>query len=168
MAARVVCGLALSVVAGAAWGQPSGAPRSTTPNAESRVVLGVVNESLTAGAEAMQTGDFEEGIRLTKLGLERATKQRERSAALSNLCAAYAATKQPDLAINYCTESLSVSAVNWRAYSNRSYAYYLKGLYAQAAADLEAAAAINPDARAVATLRAMINERTLRPSVILE
>lgn len=168
MATKVVFGLALGLVACATWAQPTGPSRSTNPDAESRVLLGVANEPLAAGAEAMQLGDFEEGIRLTILGLERPTHQKDRSAALSNLCAAYAATKQPDLAISYCTESLSLSAVNWRAYSNRSYAYYLKGLYAQAAADLETAAAINPDARAVATLRAMINERTLRPSVILE
>jgi hypothetical protein len=57
---------------------------------------------------------------------------------------------------------------NWRAYSNRSYAFYLKGMYAQANADLEAAASISPNARQVMQIRGMINERNLRPSVIME
>ena len=169
MAARVGCGLALVLVACAAGGQPSGPPRTTNdPNAASRIVLGVPNEELTAGAEAIGLGDYKEGIRLTKLGLDKPASPRDRSAALSNLCAAYAAIKEADLAITSCTESLSVNASNWRAYSNRAYAYFLKELYAQAAADIEAAAAINPNARALATLRAMINERTLQPRVIVQ
>jgi hypothetical protein len=63
---------------------------------------------------------------------------------------------------------LALRDQNWRAYSNRSYAYYLKGMYPQASADLEAAAAISPEARQVAQIRGMINERSLRPSVIVE
>ena len=30
------------------------------------------------------------------------------------------------MAIGYCTESLGINEMNWRAYSNRAYAYYLK------------------------------------------
>ena len=38
----------------------------------------------------------------------------------------------------------------------------------QAHADLETAAAISPNARQIETIRGMINERNLRPSVIME
>jgi hypothetical protein len=54
------------------------------------------------------------------------------------------------------------------AYSNRSYAFYLKGMYAQAHSDLEMAASTSPNARQVEQIRGMINERNLRPSVIME
>src|SRR4029079_11463394 len=113
-------------------------------------------------------GLYDEGIRLTRLGLERAAKTGERAAAVSNLCAAPAAKGETDLAIETCSESIELNAQNWRAYSNRSYAYYLKGMYTQASADLEAAAAFSPNARQVQQIRGMINERSLRPSVIVE
>ena len=87
---------------------------------------------------------------------------------MSNLCAAYAAKRMPDRAIELCTESLAVSAQNWRAFSNRSYAYWLKGMYAEATVDLDAAAAISPNAKQVQQIRAMINEAGLKPRVILE
>jgi hypothetical protein len=41
-------------------------------------------------------------------------------------------------------------------------------MYSEATFDLDAAAAINPDARQVEQLRGMINERGLRPRVIME
>ena len=75
---------------------------------------------------------------------------------------------EPDLAIKSCSQSLDINKDNWRAYNNRSYAYYLKGRYRLADADLKKAQAINPNARQVGTIRGMINERTLQPSVLLE
>src|SRR5262245_53425481 len=124
---------AIWFVAAAAWAQVD--PQQ---QADSRTVLGGGNENLSAGAEAIRAGLYEEGIRLTRLGLERSSKTTERAAALSNLCAAHAALGQTDRAIEACSESIELNAQNWRAYSNRSYAYYLKGMYAKASADLEA------------------------------
>ena len=168
MARWVIYGLAMFSVATAAWGQPAKIADPTRPTADSRTVLGVGNEYLSAGAEAIRAKQYDEGIRLTKLGLERPGQLRDRAAALSNLCAAYAAKGEWDLAIKHCTDSLAINGENWRAYNNRSYAYYLKGRYRAADADLKKALAINPNARQMATIRGMINERTLQPSVILE
>jgi tetratricopeptide (TPR) repeat protein len=164
----VIKGLAVFSAATAAWGQPAQLSDPSKPTADSRTVLGVGNEFLAAGAEAIRTKQYDEGIRLTKLGLERPASPRDRAGALSNLCAAYAAKGEWDLAIKHCTESLEINSENWRAYNNRSYAYYLKGRYRAADADLKKALAINPNARQMATIRGMINERTLQPSVILE
>jgi tetratricopeptide (TPR) repeat protein len=154
---------AIWFVAAAAWAQID--PQQ---QADSRTVLGGGNEYLSAGADAIRAGLYEEGIRLTRLGLERSSKNSERAAALSNLCAAHAAKGETDLAIETCSESIELNAQNWRAYSNRSYAYYLKGMYTQASADLEAAATFSPNARQVQQIRGMINERSLKPSVIVE
>ena len=60
---------------------------------------------------------------------------------------------------------LSAMSPYSRAYSGR---VYLKGRYRLADADLKKAIAINPNARQMATIRGMLNERTLQPSVILE
>jgi tetratricopeptide (TPR) repeat protein len=167
MARRLVCSLALYCMAATAWAQTA-QPRDPRKTADSRTVLGVGNEYLAAGAEAIRAKQYDDGIRLTKLGLEGMASPNDRAGALSNLCAAYAAKGQMDLAIKHCTESLEINKENWRAYNNRSYAYYLKGRYRLADADLKRAQAINPNARQMATIRGMINERTLQPSVILE
>ena len=114
-------------------------------------------------------GQYDEGIRLTHLGLTRYQPSMEdRAAAESNLCAAHAARGEPDIAIGHCTESIRLERRNWRAYNNRAYAYYLLGQLSEATFDLDSAAAINPDARQVIQLRGMINERGLRPRVIME
>lgn len=160
MARVQLIGLAIGALASVAGAQ-------VDDKTVSRTVIGG-NEYLAAGAEEIRVGQYDEGIRLTSIGLNQVTSPGERSAALSNLCAAYAAKGKADQAIDYCNQSIAIKENNWRAYSNRSYAFYLKGLYKQAHDDLEIAASLNPEARQVAKIRGMINEKSLRPSVIME
>ena len=137
--------------------------------ADNRTIIGSGNEFLSAGSFAIRVGQYDEGIRLTELGLTRYhPSMQDRASAFSNLCAAWAAKGDPDRAIEYCDRSLGLSSNNWRAYSNRSYAYFLKGMFSEATLDLDSAAAINPDARQVRQIRGMINEQGLRPRVIVE
>jgi tetratricopeptide (TPR) repeat protein len=150
-------------MAGPVWPQLGEQP------ADSRTVLGGGNELLAAGADAIRAGFYDEGIRLTNLGLQRPNNtELDRAAALSNLCAAYAAKRLPDMAIEYCTQSLAINERSWRAFSNRSYAYWLKGMLPEAKLDLDAAAAINSDARQIAQIRGMINEAGLQPRITME
>jgi len=136
---------------------------------DTRFVFGPSNELLAAGADAIRVGRYDEGIQLTLLGLERRdTSDRNRAAGLSNLCAAFAAKNSPDEAITYCTLSLEISEFNWQAWSNRSYAYWLKAMYDEAADDLNRAMAINDRARALSQIRGMLNEAGLRPRVVTE
>jgi tetratricopeptide (TPR) repeat protein len=163
-----ICGVASCLMLGPALAQRPAIPELTQDQPDSRTVLGVVNEYLAAGAEAIRLKEYDEGIRLTKLGLERPTSPRDRAAALSNLCAAHAAKNEPDVAIGYCTESLTVNDANWRAYSNRAYAYYLKKMFDEADADLDIALSINPNAKQMPQIRGMMNERRLRGRVTME
>ena len=163
MARLLVSGFAMCLAAGAGWSQ-----EDPQQQADSRTVLGGGNEYLAAGADAIRAGQYDDGIRLTQKGLEQAPSLNDRAAALSNLCAAYAARKETDLAITFCTQSIELNEHNWRAYSNRSYCFYLKGQYKEASADLEIAASLSPNARQVQQIRGMINEQNLRPSVIVE
>jgi tetratricopeptide (TPR) repeat protein len=160
MARARLIGLVASLAAGVVGAQ-------SADRAESRLVIGT-NEYLAEGAEQIRMRQYDEGIRLTSLGLAQAASVNERAAALSNLCAAYAAKGNADQAIDYCTQSIALREDNWRAYSNRSYAYYLKGLYHEAHADLEIAASINPAAPTIDKIRGMINEKNLRPSITME
>jgi tetratricopeptide (TPR) repeat protein len=164
MARTLIYALALCIVAvpTAAFGQGRAVARP-----ESRATL-ARNEFLYAGSQALVAQQYEEGIRLTKHGLELATAPRDRASALSNLCAGYAAKNEPDVAINYCTESLAINDGNWRAYSNRAYAYYLKRRFDEADRDLDKALLINPEARQMPEIRGMMNERRLRGRVTIE
>jgi tetratricopeptide (TPR) repeat protein len=136
---------------------------------DNSIVLGGSNPSLEAGALALLSGDYDEGIRLTLDGLDdRSISQENRASGLSNLCAGYAAKQLADTAIRYCTESLAVRRGNWRAFSNRSYAYWIKGMYSEAQFDLDAASALSPRARQIAQIRGMINEARLVPNIVME
>jgi tetratricopeptide (TPR) repeat protein len=133
------------------------------------IVLSGSNQALAAGARALLAGDYDDGIRLTLEGLDDQTISVDnRASALSNLCAGYAAKQLADTAIRYCTESLALKRGNWRAFSNRSYAYWIKGMYSEAQFDLDAASAISPMARQVAQIRGMINEARLVPNIVME
>ncbi len=127
------------------------------------------NEYLVAGSEMLRAGQFDEGIRLTLIGLERGNPGvRDRAAGLGNVCAGYVSKNEPDAAIPYCDRSLELDDRNWRVYTTRARAYLAKGSLAEAVRDNDAAAAINPDSAHVKELRGKLNERLLRPHVILE
>lgn len=135
----------------------------------SRTVLGAENELLTVGSQAMLAGRWEDGIRLTLQGLERpGLNAHMRASALSNLCGGYAALEQPDRAIEICTESIALNDRNWRAWSNRSYAYWLKREYDLAGEDLQRAMSINDRARQLGRIRGMLNEVGLEPRILME
>jgi hypothetical protein len=145
------------------------AAQAQDERAQSSIVIGGSNPSLSAGALALLSGDYDEGIRLTLIGLDdRMISQENRASGLSNLCAGYAAKQLADTAIRYCTESLAVRRGNWRAFSNRSYAYWIKGMYSEAKFDLDAASALSPQARQIAQIRGMINEARLVPNIVME
>ena len=149
-------------------GLVSGAGAAHGNSPDSRTVIGT-NYYLAEGAQAIRMGNYNEGIRLTELGLKTSQPtSKDRAAALCNLCAAHAALREPDRAIELCTESLALNNRNWRTYSNRAAAYTIKGLYSEAVFDLDAAEAINPNGRAVRKLRGILNELRLRPTVIME
>lgn len=171
MALKSLIGLTICICSGSAMAQRDleAARAMEGRQPDNRIVIGGGNELLSAGAEAMRYGRYDDGIRLTLMGLDRpGNSDQIRAAALSNLCAAHAGKNEPDQAIRYCGESIEINRNNWRAWSNRSYAYWLKGMYAEATVDLEMATSINPDARQVFQIRGMLNEAGLRPRVIME
>lgn len=169
MGRALVTGIAVCLAAAAPHGAGSDPPSSERTPADSRTVFGSDNPLLAAGATTIRAGSYEEGIRLTEQGLEISNPSRAaRAAALSNLCAAYAATQQPDAAIEHCNESLAIGTRNWRAYSNRAYVYFLMGRYAEATLDLDAAASMAPNAKQVRDIRGLINEARFQPRVTME
>ena len=78
MVRTAIGALALCVVSASVFGQVR-RPASPPEQPASRAALGVRNEFLRAGSEALLAEQYDEGIRLTKLGLELATAARDRS-----------------------------------------------------------------------------------------
>ena len=108
-----------------------------------RTILGV-NTQLADGATALAIGNYNEGIRLTRLGLRSPPKPNRRSAALSNLCAGFDGTAEYERALVHCTAALEIDARNWQAYNNRAVAYLGLGELEAAEVDISRAVALNP------------------------
>ncbi len=109
-----------------------------------RVILGS-DPNLTDGATALSTGNYGEGIRLTKLGLDAPPERNNRSAAMSNLCAGLAGNKEYNLAIKHCSAALAIDDTNWQAYNNRALAHIGRGDLEAAQKDIDRGLQINPD-----------------------
>jgi tetratricopeptide (TPR) repeat protein len=120
-----------------------------------KTVIGVRNVPLKSGAEALLAGDYEEGVRLTHLGLTQAFGIREKEAALSNLCAGYLQLKKYDTALQYCEMLLARNDEHWRAYNNRALIYMKTKQWDKAEADLIKGEELRPGAHTMKLARAM-------------
>ena len=137
---------------------------------ESKTVIGRSNPELYDGAQALLAGDGEEGVRLTLVGLRRASNTRERITGLSNLCAGYILLEQHETALSYCGEVLAMNDRHWRAYSNRALAYVQMERYSEAEQDLQKAESLAPNSRKVKTIRAMLLDATdpVAPQIVID
>lgn len=136
------------------------ADEHTGGDAGARTVIGEKNPQLAEGARRLLAGDAEEGVRLTRLGMDVATSARERHAGFSNLCAGYLRLEQYDVALGYCNEAIDINPGSWRALSNRALAYIRLERYDEAQADLDRAEEIAPNAGTLARVRAMWRDAT--------
>ncbi len=120
-----------------------------------KTVIGVRNMPLKSGAEALLAGDYEEGVRLTHIGLTQAFGVREEEAALSNLCAGYLQLGKYDTALQYCEILLARNSEHWRAYNNRALIYMKTEQWDKAEADLIKGEELNAGAYTMKLARAM-------------
>lgn len=137
---------------------------------QSKTVIGPSNPDLYHGANALLVGDGEEGVRLTLLGLQRATNRRSRMTGMSNLCAGYIMLEQLDTALSYCNEVLEADDRHWRAYSNRALVYVKMERYEEAERDLQMAESLVSNARTVKIVRSMLLDATdpVAPQIVID
>ena len=126
-------------------------PQSTT-------VIGPANAMLASGAEALEAGRIEEGIRMTLEGLRAPSTQRDLAAGYSNLCAGFAILKRWDEALSHCNKSLELDSQNWRTYNNRAAAYTGKGLYDLALTDVQTGLELAPQSRTLRKSLAVVEQ----------
>ena len=132
--------------------------------------MGPSNPQLADGATALKAGNIEDGVRLTLLGLEKAQGQRERSAALSNLCAGYLLLEQLDDSLDYCDQAVAENIRSWRAYNNRALVYMELGRYEEAEADVIRGQELAPNAKTLKVVKGMLLDETqpVSPNIIID
>lgn len=137
---------------------------------EARTVIGPRNQNLADGANALLSGNAQEGVRLTLLGLEHAASARDRKVGMSNLCAGYVLLDELDSALEYCNRVLEIDDKHWKAYSNRALVYVRMRRYDEAEADLQRGEAIAPNSRTLRAVRAMLLDAVepVAPSVVID
>lgn len=137
---------------------------------QSKTVIGPRNPNLVYGAQELLAGNAEEGIRLSKLGLDVAIGQRERNAGLGNICAGYVMLRQYTVALEFCNRALDENDRNWRALSNRALIYVSLERYEEAAVDLEKGEEIAPRARSLKEVRGMYMDATVpvTPNIVID
>jgi len=125
-----------------------------------------VNPDLAEGAHALQFGNYDEGIRLTQLGLKSTIRPKDRVGALSNLCAGYVGNREYEEALRYCNRALRLDERNWHAYNNRSLAYLGLDQLDAAKRDLEKGLALNPQSGSLQVIAGMIEAAENAPAAV--
>jgi tetratricopeptide (TPR) repeat protein len=123
---------------------------------ENRVIIGM-DPALSAGADALRSGDYQEGLDLTLDGLDSTMTSRNRANAFSNLCAGYLGIADNANALEACDKALEFNDRNWRIYNNRALALLGAGRLAAALGDVEKGLALNPDSRTLAKVARLID-----------
>jgi tetratricopeptide (TPR) repeat protein len=139
--------------------QAAAAPPATSiPSTSSTTVIGA-NELLSAGAEELQRGNFQQGVDLTLAGLERPNAPQDRAAGLANLCAGYVGLRQYELALAKCSESIELNSANWRTWNNRAAAYMGKGMVEAALSDVQTGLQLSPQSGTLKKTKQIVLER---------
>ena len=138
--------------------------------AGSKTVIGPRNVALADGAQALLDGDAENGVRLTLRGLAMVQGQRERQAALSNLCAGYLMLGQIDEALAYCDKALADNDHNWRAHSNRALVYIELERFEDAEADVVRGQELAPNAKNLKIVRGLLMDQIqpVEPMIVID
>jgi Flp pilus assembly protein TadD len=97
------------------------------------------NGVVRAQYNAVTRGEWPEAIHFGEEILESGTAPGHKVAAYTNLCAAYAATGEYDLAVQACDSALEMRDGAWRALNNRGVALWLSGDRAAAVEAFQAA-----------------------------
>ena len=127
---------------------------------EPRFVIGSSNPDLYKGARALLAERYEEGIRLTLLGLEAANDKKGEEVALSNLCAGYTNMGDYESALKFCDILVQRNDKLWRPYNSLALIYVSTKQYDKAEQALIKGEALNPGAQSMKIARALYMDAT--------
>ena len=124
----------------------------------SATVIGSMNPLLTEGSEALERGQYEEGVRLTLAGLEQPANEHDMAAGHSNVCAGYAALKRWSEALEHCNRALELDKSNWRTYNNRAAVFVGLKMFDLAMTDVNAGLEIAPNSATLKKSREVVTQ----------
>ena len=112
---------------------------------ETKTVAWSGSTDMVAEAAFMfERGAYQEGIEVTREALRGELLDRDRAAALANLCMAELALRLVRDAIGHCTSALDIRPSLWQGYNNRAKAHDLLGNYDLAIGDYNRALVLRP------------------------
>ena len=149
---------ALLTVALLAAQAASAPPPDSLSSSSSFTVIGA-NELLSAGAQELERGNYQQGVELTLAGLNRPNAPEDRAAGLANLCAGYVGLRQYELALAKCSESIELNSSNWRTWNNRAAAYLGKGMVEAALRDVQTGLQLSPQSGTLKKTQQILLER---------
>jgi len=126
--------------------------------AQSATVLGPLNQMLSAGSIALESGRYEEGLRLTLAGLDQPNNPRDAASGHTNVCAGYAALKRWREALEHCNRALELDRGNWRTYNNRAAVFTGLKQFELAIADVNQGLALAPDSGTLQKSLEVVNQ----------
>lgn len=100
------------------------------------------NGTIRAQYNAVSRSEWRQAIHFGQEVAASGAAPSQRTAALSNLCYAYAATGEFAQAVSACDAAIELTPTAWRAVNNRGAAHWLAGDRTAAIADFNAAAAL--------------------------
>ena len=124
-------------------------------DAASKTVIGPSNIYLYDGANALKSGDDEDGVRLTLLGLKTAANRREEKIAHANLCAGFLLLSQYETALEHCNWVIERDPRHWRTYNNRAIVYLSMGRLDESEADIQKGQELNPKSESLKEVKGM-------------
>ena len=125
-----------------------------------KTLLGPRNVPLADGADRLNAGDAELGVKLTLQGLKIAQGNRELKMAHSNLCAGYLMMDKPRTALEHCNEALAIDPKFWRAYNNRALVYMRLERFEESEADVARGQSSRPSSNKLKETRGLLLDQT--------
>ncbi|MDX1406338.1 MAG: hypothetical protein R3192_17515 [Woeseiaceae bacterium] len=122
--------------------------------------IGSANQPLADGARALLGDRYEEGIRLTLIGLKIASNKKEEEIALSNLCAGYTNMGDYSTALKYCDMLQKRNDGLWRVHASKALIYVYTKQYGLAEESLIKGESLNPGAHSLKVARALYLDAT--------
>lgn len=134
------------IIAAAAMVAAAGSAQAQSCDAEPQFAAHRTADGIVrAQYNAVSRGEWVQAIHFGNEVADSGTSPRHKSAALTNLCYAYAATGEYASAVEACSASLDMRDNSWRALNNRGAAQWLAGDRSAALADFQAASALEAD-----------------------
>lgn len=113
------------------------------------------------GVREIESGEFAQGIRKSKAALAKTSIASLRKPFLDNLCVAYLATDNMQLANEYCNAAVNTGKASVISYNNRAMMHYVSSNLEESLEDLDAAGRFSNFQKMVGSNLMIVNQQNM-------